>query len=169
MRVSGNAAVASGGLETSIGQERPSKSRAAGSSKAKPLETSLGTAEAPVASPQEASVVEIHSQRGQLLAGDTQKCVPPPSAPRPPARGLKWPKGDSGETATPRPLLASRTQPQLWPLHLGFIPIFFCSSFSLFPEWRQAGRLDCPEALPTSCRRQELGKHTVSPLWERQA
>lgn len=62
MRVSGNVAVAIGGLETGMGQERPLKSWAAGSSKAKPLETSLGTAKAPVASPQEASVVEIPNQ-----------------------------------------------------------------------------------------------------------
>lgn len=93
----------------------------------------------------------------------------PPLCSATPCRDLKWLRGHSGETATPRTLLGSRTQPQLWPLHLGFIPIFFYSSFLLFPEWRQAGRLDCPEALPTSCRRQELGKHTVSPLWERQA
>lgn len=56
-----------------------------------------------------------------------------------------------------------------WPPHLGFVPLFFCFQLSLFPEWRQAGRLDCPEALPTSWRRQGLGKHPVSPLWERRA
>lgn len=49
----GNKAVVSGGLETCMGQGRPWKSWIEGSSKAKPLETSPGTAEGPVASPQQ--------------------------------------------------------------------------------------------------------------------
>lgn len=112
---SGEWTVASGGLETGMGQGRPWKSRAVGSSKAKPLETSLGSAKASVANgpqPRRLLCKSPTGQQGQLLAGDALRCISPLHPLQRLQQGLRrWLQGDS-HPGLPR---GSRTQPELWP------------------------------------------------------
>lgn len=128
----------------------PWKSWAAGSSKAKPLETSLGSAQA-------------SDSPGGFCCGNSPRASPPPSPLQGGLKGLRqgmrrelWGVGHS------KAALGSGIQPRAPASYPGFVPLFYSQPL-LLPEWRRLGGSTAPGAA-NKPQKQRLGKHSVASV-----